>query len=108
MKAGDLRHLILILKPKEGLPDTLGHPTVAWSEYSRIYAAVKDVSGREFYEAHSYHMEDVVTFTIRYDSTITAAMRVQWNGTLYEILQVNHLGYTGDFMNLKTRTCQRE
>lgn len=108
MKAGDLRHLIILYAPTEGTPDSMGHPTITWAVHSRVYAAIRDVSGREFFEAHSYQMEDVVTFTVRYDADITTAMRIECRGELYQILQVNHLGYSGDFMSLKARTCHRE
>ena len=49
------------------------------------------------------HAEDIVTYTIRYRSDVTTAWRVRRGTVEYDILEVNHLGYMGDYMRLKCR-----
>ena len=39
---------------------------------------------------------------------VSADMRVIWRGEVYEIVQVNHLGYRGDWMTLKLRHVESE
>ena len=73
-----------------------------------MYAGKADVSGREFYIAQAYHAEDVVTFTIRWRTDVAATWRLVHHGIAYNILEVNHLGYMGDFMRLKCRAIQGE
>ena len=102
MKAGDLRHPITLLMPVDTVSDK-GRPVKAWRDQATVYAAKQDVSGREFYAAQAYHAEDVVTWTLRYRTDVTAEWRLRHGSQVYEIIEVNHLGYRYDFMRLKTR-----
>lgn len=103
MRSGELKHYIRIDQPVEDASDAYGRRRVRWEEYACVYAKVTDVSGREFFAAAAYQMEDTVTFGIRYLSGLRKDMRIVFKGETYEIKEVNHLGYRGDFMNLKTR-----
>lgn len=97
MKSGDLRHPVTLLRPERN------GRTVEWVEAAHMYAAKADVSGREFYEAQAYHMEDVVTFTLRPVEGISASWRIRHGEDTYNIIEVNHLGYMGDYIRLKCR-----
>ena len=68
-----------------------------------VYADKSDVSGREFYAAQAYHAEDTVTFTIRWRDELKDTWRVKHGGVIYEINEINHLGYMQDFMRLKCK-----
>lgn len=102
MKAGDLRHPITLMKPVDSV-NSVGRPVKAWRDQATVYAAKADVSGREFYVAQSYHAEDIVTWTLRWRGDVTPEWRVRHGSLVYEIVEVNHLGYRYDFMRLKTR-----
>ena len=102
IKAGDLRKRIRLMAPTEDR-DTDRRRGVVYSQAAEVPADVKDVSGKEFYTAHAVHAEDVVTYTIRYRTDITTAWRVEYRGEMYDILEVNHLGYMGDYLRLKCR-----
>lgn len=102
MKAGDLRIRVTLMKPT-GERDTGLRRGVTFEEVCSVPAAKRDVSGREFFEAHSAHAEDVVTWTIRYRTDIDTTWRVRHRGTEYDILEVNHLGYMQDYLQLKSR-----
>lgn len=102
MKAGDLRHPLVLLEPVNDVNER-GRPTKTWTAVATVYAAKADVSGREFYTAQAYHAEDVVTWTLRWRDDVTAEWRVRHGAQVYEILEVNHLGYKYDFIRLKTR-----
>lgn len=108
MKAGDLRHLITIEQPAEGVPDSRARRTVTWKKLTEMYAAVRDVSGREFYQAAAYQMENVITFATRHNALISTKHRIRWRGNVYEILQINHLGYAGDYMQIRARIIEAE
>ena len=68
-----------------------------------VKAGKADVSGREFYQAQAFHAEDVVTFTLRSRRDVEASWQLKHREEIYNILEVNHLGYMGDFMRLKCR-----
>ena len=106
IKAGDLKHPVTLEQPVT-VTNEKGRRVTNWQNVITVMAAVNDVSGREFYQAQAYHAEDVVTFTIR-AREVPATWRVTHHGTSYNILEVNHLGYMGDFIRLKCRAVQGE
>lgn len=106
IKAGDLRIRLTLMRPTEER-DTGRARGVVFEDAAEVAAAKADVSGREFYAAHAVHAEDVVTWTIRYRTDVTTAWRCREgsgaDGTVYDILEVNHLGYMQDYIRLKCR-----
>lgn len=109
MKAGDLRHKI-ILQRAETHTDDRGRRITTWRDVATVMAAVADVSQKNLYVAQAYHAEDIVTFTIRYRRSIKQEQRESWrvlhHGVSYEIVQVNALQYQGDYMKLQCRAIQ--
>ena len=103
MKAGDLRQFIDLLCPATGTNEK-GLRIDAWkTAESCVPAQKQDVSGREFYKALAYHAEDTVTFTIRWRDDIQTTWRVLYEGTAYNILEINGLGEMRDYIRLKCR-----
>ncbi len=107
IKAGDLKHPVTLQRPVTTTNEK-GKRITTWEDVVTVYAGKSDVSGREFYTAQAYHAEDVVTFTIRWRDDVAATWRLVHHRTPYNILEVNHLGYMGDFMRLKCKTVQGE
>lgn len=103
MKAGDLKHPVTLLKPVSTVNETTRRRETTWTEMPTVYAAKADVSGREFWQAQAYHAEDVVTFTIRWRDDVDTTWRLKHHETVYNILEVNHLGYMRDYIRLKCR-----
>lgn len=106
-KAGDLRFLVELQKPVMYVNDR-GRRIPVWESVRTVYAAKRDVSGREFFQAQAYHAEDVITFRIRWRDDVSATWRVKHHGVCYEIIEVNHLGYMRDYMDLKCRAVTGE
>lgn len=102
MKAGDLKHPILLQKPQM-TTDAKGNRITSWVDQASVMASMADVSGRDLYAALANQAEDTVTFGIRYRDDIDESWRILWGGQVYTIRQVNHLGYKRDFIHLKTR-----
>lgn len=107
IKAGDLRTQVTLMRPTGEREKDLNSSTrrrgVTFEDAATVAAARSEVSGREFYAAHAVHAEDVVTFTLRWRDDVTAAWRVRHHETVYNILEVNHLGDMYDYMRLKCR-----
>lgn len=107
IKAGDLRQVITLLQPRSERDGTTNRRVTTWEEIPDIPAAKADVSGREFWQAQAFHAEDTVTFTLRWRDDVTQAWRVRHGETVYNILEVNRLGYMRDFMRLRCRAVQQ-
>lgn len=99
-KAGDLRRLITLLEPV--VTTVSNRRKVTWKEH-KAWAGMRDVSSREFFQAQAYNAEDVITFTIRWRSDVTSSWRVKRGPAVYDIIEVNHLGYMRDYMQLKCK-----
>ena len=102
MKAGDLKHPIIIEKPIKST-DTRGNRGTVWVPVWSGMASMADVSGRDFYAAQAHQVQDVVTFGIRWNEGVDTAMRIIYAGQAFEIVQINHLGYKRDYMHIKAR-----
>ena len=102
IKAGDLRQWVTLIRPDTTEGEHRRRST-GWVDVITVPAAKSDVSGREFYAAHAVNAEDIVTFTIRWRDDIDTTWRIREGETVYGILEVNHLGYTRDFLRLKCR-----
>lgn len=99
-KAGDLKHKVTLLEPVVTMEEN--RRKVTWAAHE-AWAGKRDVNAREFFQAQAYNAEDVITFVIRYRSDVTSAWRIEHGAATYDILEVNHLGYMGDYMTLKCR-----
>lgn len=107
MKAGDLKHPISIERSTK-ITDDRGNRVTVWVSVWSGMASMQDVSGRDFYAAQAHQAQDVVTFGIRWQDGIDTAMRIIYAGQVYEIVQINHLGYKRDYMHIKARQNKAE
>ena len=107
MKAGDLKHRITIERPEETTDDR-GNRRTTWRHVVTCWASMADVSGRDFYAAQAYQAQDTVTFGIRWRDSIDRVCRILHAGQIYQIEQINLLGYKRAFMHIKTRLIRGE
>ncbi len=102
MKAGDLKHWITLERPAT-VTDGRGNRIAGWAQFAGCYASMADVSGRDFYAAQAYQVQDIVTFGIRWREDLDVTCRIVRAGQPYKIEQINHLGYKQDFLHIKAR-----
>lgn len=110
MNRGKFKHLIVVQRPDHAREtvDEYGRRITPWVEHATRCAQVADVSGRDFYEAAAHQLQDVVTFTMPWVPEMTRSMRILFDGDLYEIDQINHLGYRRDFLRIKAHITESE
>lgn len=89
MRAGNLRHRIEIQSEQE-VQDENGDITVGWSNAFPQFADGIPADwlpgpGREYLASESTRAEVEGRFVIRYLSGVTAAMRVVWDGRVWNI-----------------------
>lgn len=90
MKAGKLRHRIIIEKNYGENQDAQGHVTDDWQPYLRRWASVEPIGGRELWNARQLQPDITHRVRIRWDAvadTITAAMRINHRGRYLHLLE---------------------
>lgn len=91
MRAGGLDRRVTLREPSAGT-DTIGQPTETWADAATVWAEVREIKGREYFEAAQVQAERTVTFRIRYRSDVTEKWRIVWNGTEYDIRALAEIG----------------
>lgn len=83
-----MRHRITFLV--EGGKNERGFRTNEWIKHDTVWAALKTLKGRAFYEAAKTNMQHNREFTIRYRQDIHGDMRILWNGQIHEITSIDN------------------
>jgi len=85
IKAGVFRHRIDI-EQLTITQDSSGDAVRSWSAlHSSVPASIEPLSARDFIAASSVQSQIVARITIRYRSGLNASMRLNHNGTIYNI-----------------------
>lgn len=88
MGAGRYRHPVEI-QHKSWVQDPLtGEMREDWTTYARVWAAVEDLSGREFWAAQQVQSEVTTRVRFRYLPGVEPSMRVLHAGRQLEIVAV--------------------
>lgn len=84
VKTGELDKLITIEKATVS-QDGRGEETETWTTYTKAWAKIVPVRGREYFEAHGERGLADTRIIMRYVSGVTRSMRVSWSGRIYDI-----------------------
>ena len=87
MQAGQLRRRVTI-QQRSATQDEYGQPLNSWTDVTTVCAAIEPMSGRELLAAQAVNSEVSHNVTIRYIPGITAAMRLNYGGRLFNIHSV--------------------
>ncbi len=105
---GELQDSICILAPKTGM-DAQGNTVRAWQPYITTRAQARDRSGRETYTGAQIQSEKIKDFKIRWHAGLTEGMAVSYQGAVYEITDIDHLGnQRRGWMLLRTKRLKEE
>lgn len=85
MKAGDLRHRVTFERKVTTNDPVSNEEVVAWVEFVTVWAAVKDLSVREFIAAQSTQSEVTCRIVTRYRDGFDASMRARHDGRIYNL-----------------------
>jgi len=91
MRAGALNRLIAIEKNTPTRAAS-GAPVEAWSSFASVWANKRDIGAAEGFTAGRDLARVVSEFTIRYLADVTTAMRISYDGDLYDIEGVREIG----------------
>lgn len=90
MRLGKLNRRVVIEQAVAGSPQQLpsGQPDFVWATYATVWASIEPLRGNERITAQALGSEIDVRIRCRYVAGVTAAMRVNFSGTYYNILAV--------------------
>ncbi len=84
MKAGALRHKVIIEKPTE-VTNSIGEIITTWSTFATVWAEILPLSGKEYWSSKQVNSEVTGKIRIRYKSGITPKMRVKYGTRIFNI-----------------------
>lgn len=87
MRAGKLRHRIVIQQPTES-QSTSGAVTNSWGTFKTVWAEVEPRNGREFFNGAQMVEELTLTMRIRYMPDLSPKMRIFWKARAFDILGI--------------------
>lgn len=91
--------------------DSIGNHTATWTPYYSCYATVSGEGGKEMTAAGMVVDDSTVDFSIRWCRKATAitpaSHRVVFDGALYDIESVDHMGFKRKSIKLHCRKVRR-
>lgn len=84
MRLGEMRHRISL--QSKTISKAEGIPQESWATVATVWAAINNISGKEYFKAASIQSEMTTLIIIRYRPGITSAMRVLYNSRVFIIL----------------------
>jgi len=88
LRVGPLGRARITIEEKSVTRDSYGGEVVTWTEFAQVWASVSSVTGREFFGSAQVNATVTTKFGIRYLADITTAMRISYDGELYNIVAV--------------------
>jgi SPP1 family predicted phage head-tail adaptor len=87
LRSGDLRRRVTVQQRTVSV-DTFGQQAVSWSSFLECWADIQPSSGRELIAAQAQQSEVTHQVVIRYRSGVLPAMRVLYQGRVFDIQSV--------------------
>lgn len=85
MKAGPLRHRVMLQEPLKTQDPETGAIVDSWVDVKKIWAEVTAVSARDFVAAQAFQKKITSRIKIRYRTGISDKHRILFRGEIYNI-----------------------
>lgn len=85
MRAGTLRHRIVIEELTETPRNTFGAPARTWTTFVTRWARVRPLKGKELFEAQQVYPTVDHAITLRGLDGVTSKMRVSFDSRIFDI-----------------------
>lgn len=85
MRAGKLRHRVMLQKLGRTRNPVTGGWTEGWVDVASAWASIEPLSAREFIAAQASQSEITARVVIRYRPDVDATMRILYRGKIYNI-----------------------
>ena len=100
MSIGDLKHRISFQKFLTIINDN-GFEKESWQDIKTVWASVKNLHGKEYFEAAAVQREKTVKFIIRHTSDIDETMRILFRDKQYNITSIDNIRYENKYIEIK-------
>ena len=100
MNPGELRHRIT-LQALETRVNENGFEEEMWIDHKTLWASIKNLHGREYFQAAAVQKENTVKFIIRYIPGIDTSMKILFKGKNYDITSIDNIRYENKFIEIK-------
>ncbi len=87
VRAGAMRHRIKI-QVRTTVQDETGDPLNNWSDVAERWASVEPLVGREFFASQQRNGRVQTRFRLRYVAGIAPRMRIEFDGRVFDITEV--------------------
>lgn len=91
MRAGKLDRRIVIQSASLA-QNSVGEAVETWATWKTVWATVQDLRGREYFQSRAENAEVTTKFTIRHLDGLKAEMRISYDGDIYDIEHISHMG----------------
>lgn len=95
MRAGDLRHRVILQRPIEIRGSDYADVQRTWQDVATLWASVEPLAGREFFVNREMQGELTARVRLRYRAGVTPKMRLLYDGRVFEIQSVMNVGEDG-------------
>jgi SPP1 family predicted phage head-tail adaptor len=85
MKAGNLRHKIIIQQPSETHNPGTGELETTWSTLATVWAEILPLIGKEYWASRQVNAETAGKIRIRFISGLTCKMRIKFGTRIFNI-----------------------
>jgi SPP1 family predicted phage head-tail adaptor len=86
-----------------------GFQEKVWSPMFKKWASVKNLFGKEFWEAKAVQSETTVKFKCRYDANITADLYIKFRDNYYEIISPpDNIDYKNVEIEIKAKILDKD
>ncbi|MBU3100666.1 MULTISPECIES: phage head closure protein [Clostridium] len=100
MTIGDLRHRITLQKLTTIINEN-GFESDVWQDYKTVWAAVSNLTGREYYQAAAIQAEKTVKFLIRNIEDLDTSMRILFKDKQFNITTIDNMKYENEHLEIK-------
>lgn len=96
----------ITIQQKVLITDDEGYQKEDWKDVATVWSKVENLHGREFFQAQAVNSKASCKFTIRYKKGLSTAMRILYDGKLYNILYVDDIQESHRFIEIMSEVIQ--
>ena len=89
MKAGQLKHRIVIEKPTQ-VKNAIDEVILTWSTFCTVWAAIEPATGQSYYAANQLESKVDGRVRIRYRADLEPTMRIKFGDRILNIISIVH------------------